>query len=304
MNAWLRAHADAARRAAKRLRSDLFGATLSILVIACAVALPLFLMTLVESAKSASRRLDADPVANVYFKTNADESAARTLEKVLRTRAGIKSVRFIPRDLALTEMRGIHHLADLLNGLESNPLPHALALRLESREAPELAALKDFLKAQPSVDDVAMEFEWADRIRRASLLLERMALGLSLILSLAVVFVIGNTTRLQILSQRDEIEVCRLIGATNGYVRRPLLYQGAVQGALSGLLAGAVTFWITRWIAHEVRQLTASYGGWDMASMSSDWVVTTMFATAILGWLGAWFSSTTYLKPQTLASTD
>lgn len=296
MKAWLRAHSEAAKRAFRRLARDAWGTALSIVVIACAVALPLFLVMLVDGAQVASRRLAADPVANVYLKPGADEVAARALEKTLRARPGIKSVRFIARDQALAEMRKIHHLADLLDGLESNPLPHALTLQLESRETEQMVALKAFLKAQSAVEDVAMEFEWADKIRKASLLLERMALGLSLVLGVAVLFVIGNTTRLQILSQRDEIDVCRLIGASKGYVRRPLLYQGAVQGALAGALAGAMTFLAARWLATEVRELTASYGGWEMAPFNIDWLLWAVAIVALLGWVGAWVSSTQHLR--------
>jgi cell division transport system permease protein len=295
MSAWLRAHADAARRAMRRLARDPWGTVMSVVVIASAVALPLFLLTLVESAANAASRMAADPVANVYFKAGADEAAARALEKTLRSRPGIKSVRFIAKDQALADMRRVGHLADLMASLETNPLPHTLTLQLENRDAQEMAALKTFLAAQPAVEDVAMDFEWADKIRRASALLERLALGVSLLLGVAILFVIGNTTRLQILSQRDEIEVCRLIGASRGYVRRPLLYQGALQGALAGLVAGLATFGASRWMAGEVRQLTASYGGWEMTTLSIEALAAAVVLTAILGWLGAWVSSSRHL---------
>jgi cell division transport system permease protein len=268
---------------------------MSVVVIASAVALPLFLLTLVESAANAASRMAADPVANVYFKAGADEAAARALEKTLRSRPGIKSVRFIAKDQALADMRRVGHLADLMASLETNPLPHTLTLQLENRDAQEMAALKTLLAAQPAVEDVAMDFEWADKIRRASALLERLALGVSLLLGVAILFVIGNTTRLQILSQRDEIEVCRLIGASRGYVRRPLLYQGALQGALAGLVAGLATFGASRWMAGEVRQLTASYGGWEMTTLSVEALAAAVVLTAILGWLGAWVSSGRHL---------
>lgn len=296
MTNWLRAHLDAARRALRRMGQDPWGTLLSVVVIACAVALPLFLVTLVESAQSASAKLAADPVANVYFKPAADEAVARALEKSLRARPGIKSVRFIARDQALVEMRRVGHLADLLAGLETNPLPHTLALQLENREAQEMAALKSFLAAQSAVEDVAMDFEWAEKISRASSLLSRLALGVSILLGLAVLFVIGNTTRLQVLSQRDEIEVCRLIGASRGYVRRPLLYQGALQGAIAGLLAAGATFAASRWIAAEVRLLTHNYGGWEMASLSLGVMLLAVVTTAGLGWVGAWVSSAKHLQ--------
>ncbi|MBL8515011.1 MAG: FtsX-like permease family protein [Betaproteobacteria bacterium] len=287
MSAVLTAHLDAARRALGRLRADAFGTVLSVVVIAGAIALPLFLAAVVDSARAAAKRLAADPVANVYLKPGADDVAARTLEKALKGRPGIRAVRVILRDDALAEMRRIGYLKDLLDGLEGNPLPHALALQLENREATELAALKTFLLSQPAVEEVAVDFEWADRIRRASGFLEKLAWLLALVLGVAVLFVIGNTTRLQILTQRDEIAVCRLIGASHAYVRRPLLYQGAIQGVLAGLLAAAVASAAFGWLSAQIRDLTASYGGFDLTPMTPEMLGIAVALAGVLGWLGA-----------------
>ncbi|MBL8520593.1 MAG: ABC transporter permease [Betaproteobacteria bacterium] len=286
----------AARRALQRLRDDAWGTCLSVVVIAGAITLPLLLVSLVESARQAASRLATDPVANVYLKAGADEAAGRALEKLLRGQPGVATVRFVSREQALLDLRKVGHLSELLAALDTNPLPHALVLRLENREPSELAALKGFLASQPAVEDVSMDFEWAERIRRASVLLQSLAWAVSAALGVAVLFVIGNTTRLQILSQRDEIQVCRLIGASQAYVRRPLLYHGAIQGTLAGLLAGGITLAVMRSIAAEVRQLTASYGGFEMIQPDLPALIAVSALAGIMGWLGAWVSAARHLR--------
>jgi cell division transport system permease protein len=114
-------------------------------------------------------------------------------------------------------------------------------------------------------------------------------------LGLAVVFVLGNTIRLQILTQKEEIAVCRLIGASNAYIRRPFLYQGAMQGALAGLLAVGVTIAGVQWASREIRLLTASYGGFDIAQLDAQTGWLTFALAAALGWLGAYFSASRHL---------
>ena len=106
-----------------------------------------------------------------------------------------------------------------------------------------------------------------------------------------MVVVTGNTIRLQILTQRDEIEISQLIGATNAFVRRPFLYFGAVQGALAGALAWFAVWATLRWAAAEVQELAKSYGSdFSLLTVTPSVGATLVCVAALLGWLGAMLS--------------
>ena len=297
MTAWLIAHAHAGERAVKRLLSHPVGTLLSVLVIAIAIALPLGLYALFTNITAAASRVNTDPNVNVYLTLNATEAEARDLEKRLRNHPNVRRVRFISRDMALTEMKRVANLADLLGSLETNPLPHALSIQPKSSDPASLAELRAEISALPKVEYVVMDFEWAQKLKRFASFAERLMMLLGLVLALAVVFVTGNTIRLQILTQKDEIEVSQLIGATSRFIRRPFLYFGALQGMVAGMLAvGAVTGFVA-WAGTEVQALTASYGSeFTLQSPSVTHAISVIGISAAMGWLGAFLSVWLYLR--------
>ncbi|MEO8101433.1 MAG: permease-like cell division protein FtsX [Betaproteobacteria bacterium] len=295
--AWFTAHVHAAERAFRRLLSQPAGTLLSVLVIGIAITLPLGLYTLFTNITAAASRVNTDPNVNVYLTLNASEAEARNLEKTLRSRANVGSIRFISRESALAEMKRIANLADLLASLETNPLPHALSIRPISVDPAALAQLRQEISAMPKVEYVVMDFEWAQKLKRFASFAERLMILLGMILALAVVFVTGNTIRLQILTQRDEIEVSRLIGATRRFIRRPFLYFGALQGLLAGLLAVAAVLGFIAWAGTEVAALTLSYGSeFALQAPSLTQAIGVTLAAMAMGWLGAFLSVWLYLR--------
>jgi cell division transport system permease protein len=297
MNTWIAAHLQAFERAWRRLLAQPTGTLLSVLVIGIAIAMPLGLFTLFANVSAAASRVNTDPNINVYFALGASEAEARAAEKRARSLANVATVRFISREAALAEMKQLANLAELLAGLESNPLPHALTLRPATTEVDALATLRTELAALPKVDKVVMDFEWAQKLKRFATFAERLVILLGAILGVAVIFVTGNTIRLQILTQRDEIEVSRLIGATRRFIRRPFLYFGALQGGLAGIFAVLVTLGFTTWAAGEVAALTASYGGeFALHAPSPLQGLAVVLLAAALGWLGALISVRMHLS--------
>jgi len=297
MGAWFIAHAHACERAVKRLLSHPAGTLLSVLVIGIAITLPLGLYTLFTNVTAAASRVNTDPNVNVYLALNATEADARDVEKRLRTSSRVRSVRFISRDAALAEMKRIANFADLLASLEANPLPHAFSIQPKSGDPAALAALRQEISAMAKVEYVVMDFEWAQKLKRFASFAERLMLLLGLILALAVVFVTGNTIRLQILTQKDEIEVSQLIGATRRFIRRPFLYFGAFQGLLAGLVAVAAVMGFIMWAGTEVHALTASYGSeFTLHSPSFEQAISVVLVSTTMGWLGAFLSVWLYLR--------
>jgi cell division transport system permease protein len=296
VRAWLAAHLQACERALARFRSQPVGTLLSVAVIGIAITLPLGLYLLFANISIAASRVNTDPNVNVYLALNASDQDARELEKRLKQIAEVSQVRFVSRENALAEMKKTANLADLLAGLETNPLPHAFTLRPASADPDSLATLRKTIAALPKVEHVVMDFEWAQKLKRFATFAERLVLLLGIVLAAAVVFVTGNTIRLQILTQKDEIEVSQLIGATRRFIRRPFLYFGAVQGLLAGLVAIAVVAGLGAWAGQEVQALMVSYGSDFALQLPTAGIAGGVVAlSALLGWLGALLSVSLYL---------
>lgn len=297
MTSWLNAHTQALLHALARMRRTPLATALSILVIAIAIVLPLTLYGLFSSVSAAAARLNTDPSINIYMALAASDADAAELRRKLTAHALAAEVKFTPREAALADMKRRANLADLLAGLESNPLPHAFSLKPKTSDATALETLRRELAALPKVDAVTMDYEWARKLTRFARLAERIVLLVGVLLATAVVVIVGNTIRLQMLTQKDEIAVARLIGATRRFVRRPFLYFGALQGAVAGILAlGAVTL-IGTWAGAEVAGLGIAFAQ-ELAPQTPGLMVwaSVLAVGAGLGWLGAFLSVGMYWR--------
>jgi cell division transport system permease protein len=297
MSAWLRNHFEAFRRAMGRTASQPLASLLSIFVIAIALMLPLGLYSVFVNVTDAASRLNTTPNVNVYLQVAATLEDARATEARLKTDSNAAEVKFVPRETALAEMKKSANIADLISGLENNPLPHAFAIRPKSTEPEALDRMKKDLAALPKVELVVMDFEWAKKLTRFARFAERLVLLLAALLAAAVVFVTGNTIRLQMLTQKEEIAVARLIGATKRFVRRPFLYFGALQGALAGLVSVLAVIGLITWMGVEVNALAASYGA-DFALRAPNLAQSAIVVAigALLGWIGAFVSVSLYWR--------
>ncbi len=297
MSAFVFSHLQAFSRAVGRMRAQPLATSLSIVVIAIAILLPLGLYMLFDNVTRATSRLNTEPNVNVYLALNASDGEAKEIEKKLRAHDNAASLRFISREAALAELKKRTNLGDLLAGIEANPLPHAFAVKPKSTDPAALEAMRRDVAAIAKVETINMDFEWAHKLTRFARFAERLVFLLGVMLGAAVVFVIGNTIRLQMLTQKDEIIVARLIGATRHFVRRPFLYFGALQGGLAGALAVLATAALGLWASTEVNALAASYGA-DFALRAptlgqAGWVIG---LSAALGWMGAFVSVSMYWR--------
>ncbi len=297
MRAWITTHVQAIGRALTRFADQPLATSLSIAVIALAILLPLALYVVFANVRDAASRLNTEPSVNVYLALTASDADAKDIEKKLTTIANSHNVRFISRETALTEMKRVTNLADLFTGIDNNPLPHAFAIKPKLLDPATLASMRNEISAIPKVETVTMDFEWAKKLARFIEFAQRIVVLFGLVLAAAVAFVIGNTIRLQMLTQKDEIIVARLIGATRHFVRRPFLYFGAMQGALAGLIAVIVVIGLIVWAGAEVNALAASYGA-DFtlrapSFLHSTWVI---LAGSALGWAGAFISVSLYWR--------
>ncbi len=288
---WLRLHAHAFADALHRLGAQPLGSLASVLVLAMAIALPVVGAVVLKSVGLLTASFDTDPHANVYLALDAGDDDVKRIERALRASPDATSVRFIPRDQALAQLKANTHLAELLSSMDRNPLPHAFAVRLRTADPARLEADRRAWAQLPKVDQVAADFEWSQRLGRWVRFADRVVLAIAVLLAAAVAFIVGHLIRLQIVSRREEIEVSRLIGATTGDVRRPFLYHGLIEGLFAGAGALAVAAGVWLWLGQELSALTPEYAA-ELKGVFLDpsQAAALVLGTAVVGWAGAWLA--------------
>ena len=198
-------------------------------------------------------RLALEPRISLFLEPQVRRADAEALGKRLRADPRIAAVRFIPREEALKDMAAVQGLSEVIGALGRNPLPDAFVVTSREDIAGELAKL-------PGVAHVQADAVWARRLAAAAAIVELGVALLAALLGAGLVAVTFNTIRLQILTQRDEIEVSKLIGATDAFIRRPFYYLGLVQGLLGGAVALVLVLAALALLNREVRVLAESYG--------------------------------------------
>ena len=238
MAALLTRHVQNALAALGQLSRQPVATLLTVGVIAIALALPASLQLLVQGGQRMAGSWADIRDFSVYLKPGTSLGVARDLARTLAEHKGVQETRVIEVDAALAEFGRDPAFGDALKALRQNPLPHTLVVRPDPEAAPaELDALKAELGARPEVDLVQLDTQWLARLAAILDVLRRGIWIAAVLLVAAVVFIVGNTIRLDIQNRRQEIEVSKLLGATDAFVRRPFLYIGFWYGALGGALA-------------------------------------------------------------------
>jgi cell division transport system permease protein len=284
LRSWLRQHREAFSSALRRL------SLLNAVVIGIALALPAGGYALLESLRPAGVRLALEPRISLYLEPQVRRADADALGRRLRADPRIAAVRFIPREEALKEMSNVQGLSEVVAALGRNPLPDAFVVVSKEDIAAELAKL-------PGVAHVQADAAWARRLAAGAALLELILLLLAVLLGAGLVAVTFNTIRLQILTQRGEIEVSKLIGASDGFIRRPFYYLGLAQGIAGGVLALALVGVALVLLNRELAPLAESYGSnFRFAFLSPLQAGLVVLVAGFLGWLGAQLSVSRHLR--------
>jgi cell division transport system permease protein len=293
----LRLHAQALADALRRLAAQPVSSLLSILVLGAAIALPVVAMVILESAAATGAGFDTEPHVSVYLALDATADDAKRVEQALRSQPEVSAVRFVPRAEALAELQASTHLAEVLAALDRNPLPDAFTVRMRTSEAGRLDAVKAAWSRLPKVDQVAADFEWSERLTRWARFGERVVIAIAVLLAAAVAFIVAHLIRLQVVTQREEIEVSQLIGATAADVRRPFLYHGLLQGLLAGAVAWALAAAFAGWVGSQLSALTPEYAAeLKVVFLGPTERLALVAGAALLGLLAAWTAVSRQLR--------
>jgi cell division transport system permease protein len=248
MTHWFRQHRYALAAALAHLRRSPGGFLFNILVVAIALALPFTGVTLLDNVRPMSEQLSVDPEISVFLKQDTPREQAEALAAPLRQTVKDKQAKiiFTPREKALDNLKDKSGLADVLTTLGENPLPDSYVLKLDAfrnaQAGGDVDQLAEQIRALPGVDTVQVDSAWVKRLAALLNVLRLALLLLAATLGTVVVAVIFNTIRLQVMTQREEILVSKLIGATDSFIHRPFYYTGALLGLCAGGLAlGAVS---------------------------------------------------------------
>lgn len=295
---WTTRHLQSMFAALGRLLRRPLSTLLTTLVIAVALALPAGLWLVVQNARAATGDLATAVQVTVYMKVGTPIARADQLARTVQARPEVASVRVIPAGQALKEFREYSGFGSSLDALTDNPLPHALVVqpRVERRDAVAIEALRSALAAAPDVDTVQADAEWARRLAALLAVLRTLFLAASALLAVGVLAVVGNTIRLEIGARREEIEVTKLVGGSDAFVRRPFLYAGLFQGLFGGLLALGLVALVMAAVEGPIARLTALYGGrFRLAGLAPEEAGLVLLAGAALGLLGAWIGAARHL---------
>lgn len=288
MRVWLRQHRQALRSALRRM------GVLNALVIGVALSLPAGGYALLANLQQVAQRFTLEPQLSVFLKPEAKRAE---LEGRLRADARVAQLRFVSRDEALKELRQSEGLAEVVAALERNPLPDAFVLRARDGSAAALEALAADVRAMSGIAQVQVDSAWAQRLGALARIGRLALVALAVLLATGLVAVTFNTIRLQILTQRDEIEVSQLLGATDAFIRRPFFYLGLLQGLAGGGLGLAILWAGLATLNQGVRDLAQAYGSsFQLAYLPGPEALMVLALSAFLGWAGALLSVSKYLR--------
>ncbi len=297
MRHWLTAHRKAARQALQRLFAAPLTMLLSILGIGVALALPAGGYQLLDRVAALGRGTAATPQLTVFLAVDAERKAALAIEKQLGERGDVAQTRLLAREDTLARMKQDGALADVIGALPKNPFPDAIVVTPADDGVAAIEKIAAEARQWRGVELVQIDSDWAQRLAALVRLARTGLLLLAVLLGIGLVAITFNTIRLQVLTRQTEIEVSRLLGATDAFIRRPFLWHGALLGLLGGSVAWAIVAGALLWLQAPVAELAALYGLQIDLTLPGAKASALLFASALaLGWFGAALSMRQHLR--------
>ena len=297
LRSWLAHHRRVCLSTISDLLKNLMSSLSTWLVIGIALALPSILFIILSSVAQIGAGWGGNPSVSVYLQTDLEEKAGKSLANEIVDSKYVENVRFVSRDVALKDFQERSGLRDVLSSLNRNPLPHVIEVNLVSSDPLVLSDLKSLWLRDNRIAKVVIDLAWLERLNALLIFVERLVWILALILGLGVILIIGNTIRLAIENRRQEIEVTKLFGATDGFVRRPFLYLGFWFGVGGALIAMILLQLSLVMLSDPIETLAQSYReDFALLGLGANGFLLLLGAGAIMGIVGAAVAVSRHLK--------
>lgn len=291
LQAYLHIHAHALFSSLGRIMRSPFTSLMTIAVLAIAVALPGGFYLLITNVQQLTGEVEASNQISLFLQVNVSDKRGQQLADQIANRPGIEQVKLITKQQALHEFQLYSGFGDALNALDRNPLPGVIQVLPNNtlQEQQQIRQLITELQQMPEVDFAQMDMQWLERLQSMMQLGQRMVGLLSLLLGIAVLFITGNTIRLELHSRRDEVLIAKLIGATHSFIQRPFLYSGFWYGFVAGVLAWLIVTVMMFSLQGPIETLSALYEShFDIHFLSFLDSLRLLTISSLLGIVGAW----------------
>ncbi|WP_372781478.1 permease-like cell division protein FtsX [Litorivivens sp.] len=272
----------------QRLLGEPASTAMTVLVIGIALALPLVMMVALSNIEQLGRGWDGSARISLFLDKKLNDRDSEAFASRLRQRPEIAAVDYRSSRQALDEFRSLSGYGDVLNSLDSNPLPAVVLITPKDKAPAQSRLLLTMLSAMPEVAQAKLDLEWVQRLQAMMDIGKRITLAMAFLLVLGVLLVIGNTIKLAIEARRDEIVVVKLVGGTDAFVRRPFLFTGFWYGLGGGLVAWLILQISLLLVAGPVSALAGLYDSqYTLMGLGFGNTLMLWFTSGFLGWMGA-----------------
>ncbi|UAL43411.1 permease-like cell division protein FtsX [Shewanella inventionis] len=268
-------------------------------VLGVSLSLPAALQVLVKNAENVTQSWNSAAEISLFINKGRSEQSIQSLLSRIKAFREVDTVSYISRDQALEEFQRLSGFGEALSYLDDNPLPAVVTVTPSIKYSSPTGAreLLAKLEREPEVNFGRLDIEWLERLQALLKLLEKTVLAIAALLVLAVVLVIGNTIRLAIMNRRTEIEVMKLVGATEAFIQRPFLYTGIWYGVIGGILAWLIINALVWYLDGALAELMGLYGSQlTIQSLTLTELVKLVLLASFLGWLGSYLSVRQHLR--------
>lgn len=299
LRSWRSHHRLVASQSIRRLIATPVSSLMTILVLAVAITLPAALNIAISNVAQLTGQANDNVQMSLYLQNDISDKKARKITADVSRWDSVSGTRYISPQEAKASFNDLEGFAGIIDSLPKNPLPGVIVLTLSehSLSTEKAINLKEKAMAIKEVASAKIDLEWLQKIHAILGLAQQVAAVLTVLLSIGVMLVVGNTIKLSIDNRREEIIVTKLVGATNAFVRRPFLYMGLWFG-ISGALIALVLISLCKYaLTSALESLSLAYGSEIALSglgLSNSLVL--LLLAALLGWLGAWFAANQHIR--------
>ncbi len=276
-----------------------FATLLTVLVIAVALTIPTVSYLLWKNIHHATTQFYPESELTVYLHKNLSEEDANLVVEKIRQQEGVESLNYISRQESLNEFRHWSGFNEELDVLDDNPLPAVVMIKPtkafnESQKRNELRENLDKIKG---VQEVRLDNDWLEKLTALTWLVAHVAIFCTVLMAIAVFLVIGNSIRADVYSNQSNIEVMKLLGATDQFILRPFLYTGMIYAALGGFFACIFSSLTIGYFTGAVKYVTDIFAvNFNLNGLGLVEFLFLIVVCIIMGYIGAWLSATRYIR--------